>query len=218
MFFGCNVGKRSRVHYSNCIYCKRSKNKKAFETLDEAFNEGAKPCKHCLAMDKHIKLENEKVCAFAKKFSLKVNTQTGLVYIKDGLDKWKLVPSSEGKIIYLFHKNNKECGEEEGNSYFLKHHKHKEEFSTIVGAMEYIADHLNKYLTMPNLPPKLKDRAKCIIYKDTKRYKKKENKARDSHTRYLKRCNKREAINNVYKLMEILDHKKYQPASGLENV
>ena len=40
MFIGCNVGKRKKVHYDNCIYCQRSeqKNRVEYETLDAAIN------------------------------------------------------------------------------------------------------------------------------------------------------------------------------------
>ena len=216
MFIGCNVGKRKKVHYDNCIYCQRSeqKNRVEYETLDAALEDDAKPCKHCLTMNKQIKAEFEKMNAFAKNFNLKFTNQNGLIYIKDGMGKWKLVPADDGNTIYLFHKNTKQCVDESKNSYFIKYHKHKEEFTTIVEAMEYIVDHLSKYLTMPNLPQNLQDRAKSIIYKDTKRYKKKANKARDSHTRYLKRCDKREAVNNVFKIMATLKTEACQTLVG----
>ena len=43
---------------------------------------------------------------------------------------------------------------------------------------------------------------------------KKANKARDSHTRYLKRCDKREAVNNVFKIMATLKTEACQTLVG----
>ena len=88
MFIGCNVGKRKKVHYDNCIYCQRSeqKNRVEYETLDAALEDDVKPCKHCLTMDKQIKAEFEKMNAFAKNFNLKFTNQNGLIYTNDNID------------------------------------------------------------------------------------------------------------------------------------
>lgn len=216
MFFGCNKGKRKKVHYNNCIYGRRSEenNRVRYGSIDEAIESEAKLCKHCLSLDRRIKAEQDKIKKLARDFNLKCCIRDGLPYIKDGMGKWKLVPSKDGKSILLFHQNIKQCEDEQENGYFLEYHRHQEEVATVSEALEYIADHFHKYLTTSNISMGLYQRAKSIHYKDSKHHKKRANKAKDSHSKYLKRCEKREAVGNVFKIMEMLKHDDNHRSAG----
>ena len=210
MFYVTNVGNRRKIHYDNCIYGNKSlpEHRLRFKSLEDAIKSGGVLCKHCLSLHKGVKAEQDKINVLTQKFNLKYLMKNEVLYIKDGIEKWKLILSKNGKNILMFHKNSKLTNDAHSMNFFDGYHEHDEEFIKITDALEYIADHFQKYLVVSTIPSRIKDKAKSIYYKDTKRNKKKANKAKDSHLKYLKRCDKREAVGQVFKIMEMLKNKE----------
>ncbi len=194
MFYYSKKSRRKVVHYGECA-CIQNVDVDdigSFETLEEAYANKYRLCRHCSPIAKRYRKEIKSLMDYCQSHAASVFFCDKHVGIKTPISRWKIIPVDEGGKISLYHKNTfstDRTGPVPG------YHYQWVERDTIAEYLEYITEH-DFYRNRHPLSPAVSKSEAVPARKGSKRYRKEQKRA-------AKKA-KRQAIANVYRLFDSL--------------
>lgn len=142
MNYVCGRSSNRIIHRDDCRYVKMipERNRKYFETAEEARFEGYSCCKYCSGIWKYVAKEKPVLDNYCEKTGLNYffNRGDGFLNVYSRHDIWKIIVSGPRNYIFLYHKNTKNLQEKTMIPGF---HSQKAISPTILGYLKYINDH-----------------------------------------------------------------------------
>lgn len=193
MYFASKSHGEKIFHHSQCTYVNRTKmeNRIQFYSEKEARDKGYRMCNCCSHMGKQFRKEKKEIQELARKNRVKVRLYDGAVYLETDVAPWKIISAGQQHKLFLYHGNHERYENLKKKNGMIEHHYHSQSDArgkTIVDYMNYIIRHdqwreqiKNEYRSLPKTTKRQRD-----YYKSQKK------KAR------------RNAIHNVYNLIEKL--------------
>ncbi len=145
MYIYCKNGKNRIVHTSNCFHILRCKKGDIayFGTLDAAYNNGYRLCKHCDFLSAQYQREKAEIKKYCKENPIVVQKKSLFILVSAPLSMWRMVLSSDNKHISLYHKNFFDKNETD-LSIIRGYHLQNISKCSIIGYLKYILEH-DKY-------------------------------------------------------------------------
>lgn len=130
-------------HKGNCSYVKMIpiERRHIFFSLQEALKAGYIPCKHCSSVYSRLMRQEKKSLesfCIPKGICYFFNSQEGALEVISKSGKWKIVGTDDNTEIVLYHKNAKV---QRKKGIIPGYHLQKATSKTLLGYMEYIANH-----------------------------------------------------------------------------
>lgn len=140
MFYYSINSKEKIVHYEECHHLKniKSENLKSFENAKEFRENGYRICSCCSSIPKLLKKEKTEISKYCQENGLAYFMHKDELVIKTIHSKWKVLVSGNKETLELHHKNS--FRKEYSNS-VTGYHRQNYTSKSIMGFMEYIAQH-----------------------------------------------------------------------------
>ncbi len=194
----CSKHSRTKIFHNNqcrCVKRIRKNNRMSFMKADEARDLGFQYCSICSPISIRYKKEELEILEFAKKHNLKVYLYDDAVYVSTQVAGWKIVQEGQNKKIHLYHENATQIYRKlpmKNGKLVKEYHQQWASSSTILGFLEYIADHDDWKYEQANSYKRFPKRTKS----QRKKYKAAKNRAKaDSVRRVLNLIEEMERIN-----------------------
>ena len=158
MGYICGKSNNKIVHNDACRYVKMipKDNRKYFDAIEDAMEEGYKHCRYCSRMNKYMHQEkNLKIYCKSNGLFYRFNVRDGAIDVVSRSGRWKIITTG-GKhhYIHLYHRNYTNCkGSKEKISGY---HKQRVMSENLQGYMEYIVDHDRFRMNNPLFEEQLK--------------------------------------------------------------
>ena len=184
MFYYSKKSRKKVLHLETCSTKAliSEKNLGSFETLQEAYKQGYRLCRHCSPLVRQYRQVEDECCTYSMKKGIEfIHTDRALI-VKTPFSKWQVVPSENGQRLQLYHKNTYKSAND-SQSLVPGYHLQNVRKGTLQGYFEYIANHDDYRLRNPvEIFPKSKKKDSPPPKKGTRRYRsmqrKEENRAR----------------------------------------
>lgn len=184
MFYYSKKSRKKVLHLETCSTKAliSEKNLGSFETLQEAYKQGYRLCRHCSPLVRQYRQVKDECCTYSMKKGIEfIHTDRALI-VKTPFSKWQVVPSENGQRLQLYHKNTYKSAND-SQSLVPGYHLQNVRKGTLQGYFEYIANHDDYRLRNPvEIFPKSKKKDSPPPKKGTRRYRsmqrKEENRAR----------------------------------------
>ena len=196
MYYYCKNSKKKIIHSIECFHVQHSKidNVGWFETLNQAYGQGYRLCKHCSPLVKHYKREEGEITEFCRKNGLAVYLSNKCISISSTRSRWKIALDKQNKIV-LYHKNDFTTNKDHLSEISGYHLQGDARRDSIVAYLQYIVDHdYYRMLNPVHIPQK--QRESPPPRKGTKRYKRAQ--------RSMEKYERKQAIKNVLNLIDSL--------------
>ncbi len=145
MYIYCKNGKNRIVHTSNCFHISKCNkgDTSYFGTLDAAYNNGYRLCKHCDILSAQYQREMDEIKRYCREKPIVVQKKSLFILVMSPLSMWMIVLSPDNEHTCLYHKN---FFDTEGTnlSSITGYHLQNVSKNSIVEYLEYILEH-DKY-------------------------------------------------------------------------
>lgn len=134
---------RKIVHLSNCEIIHRvpKKNRRTFDSLEEAFEHGYHICKCCPAIAQRYRREKKAVDSFCRNNQLQFKIEDGAMHVISPHECWRIITCGKKRKLTLYHKNKFEPKGENIPSIIPGYHYQAYHSDTILEYLEYIVRH-----------------------------------------------------------------------------
>lgn len=134
---------RKIVHLSNCEIIHRvpKKNRRTFDSLEEAFEQGYRLCNCCPAIAQRYRREKKAVDSFCRNNQLQFKIEDGAMHVISPHECWRIIICGKKRKLVLYHKNKFEPKGENIPSAIPGYHYQAYRSDTILEYLEYIVRH-----------------------------------------------------------------------------
>lgn len=174
MFYYSTISRKKIIHHMSCPAADRihDENIECFETLQEAYGEGYRLCRHCSLLARQYRKGESDSCTYSQEKGIAFFYTDRALVVTTSFSKWKIVPSEDGLRLQLYHQNTHRSAHD-WESLIPGYHLQNAKRDTIQGYLEYIAEHDDYRLRNPvQTNPKTKKKDSTPPKKGTRRYKK----------------------------------------------
>ena len=196
MYFYCKKSKEKIIHLEDCFHISKKilNDIGYFESLNDAYKQGYRLCKHCNPMEKQYQKECDDILKICANKGLSVYSGDRYIAITSVSSKWKIALDKNNDMV-LYHKNDFETPNDCMSPIVGYHLQGDVKKNSIISYLNYIIEH--DYFRMVNpvaiprkmvIPPPPK--------KGTKRYRKEQKKNAQLQKKY--------AVKNVLNLIDSL--------------
>ncbi len=196
MYYYSETSSKKIIHSSKCSHVQNVDidSVGSFETLEEAYRQGYRLCRHCSPLAKRYRKESESLVNYCQGHAVSVFFNDRFIGIHTPHSKWKIILSADGSELVLYHRNTFET-KKDCTSPVKNYHYQRVRQDSVLGYLEYIAEH--EYYRMMHPVEILPHHKKSTLpMKGTKRYKKLQKKA-EQYAR-------KQSITNVLNLIDSL--------------
>ncbi len=171
MYYYCKNNKKKILHngFCFCILNSDIDSIGSFETLEEAYAEGYRLCKHCSPLASEYRKELKGILAYSQENGIAVESNNRFIKVTSPSSMWKIAVSTDEENIRLYHKNTFETSKD-ALSPIAGYHLQRVYKSSILGYLEYIVAH-DRYRRKNPLYIRPSQKASPPPRKGTKRYK-----------------------------------------------
>lgn len=200
MFFYSKNSSKKILHTKGCSHIKNvdAEQLGAFKTLEEAYEHGYRLCRHCSIIAKQYRKESETLVAYGREHAVSFFFNDRFIGVRTPYSQWKIVPSSNGKQMLLFHRNTFET-KKDCDSPVKNYHCQKVVKGCVQDYLEYIVEH-EYYRMMHPVEIFHSKKNSTPPQKGTKRYKKQQ--------KMLKRIERKRSIVNVLNIIDSLQEQR----------
>lgn len=142
MCYVCGKSRNKIVHAQGCRYVKMMPevNRRYFNTLKEASEEGYVQCKYCAHIKKYLNREEKELEEYCRPNGVYYffNPTDGSIDVISHSGKWKIMVNGQKHFIWLYHKNNHGVN---NRNLVPGYHSQKIRSSSLMGYMTYIVKH-----------------------------------------------------------------------------
>ena len=178
MYYFSKNSRKKVIHLDSCFHCRavETDNIGSFHTLEEAYEQGYRLCRHCSPLVRLYRREGEAMAAVCLNKAITYFFHDRFIGIETPRSKWKIVPREESGGFALYHKNTYETSRD-SQSAVPGYHLQRVSKESAKEYLEYVVEH--EYYRMRNpleiYPIK---RKKEPPRKGTKRYRKQQKRAK----------------------------------------
>ena len=142
MGYICGKSNNKIIHNCGCRYVKMipKHNRKNFDLMSEALEDGYRYCKYCSHIGKYLQKEKKQLADYCKQYGVYYyfNRMDGSLDVISQSGTWKIVVKGKKHQIFLYHKNDAQT-KREGE--FPGYHWQNVRKSTLMGYIKYIVHH-----------------------------------------------------------------------------
>lgn len=200
MYYYSKKSSKKIIHSRECPYIQNVdvEHVGTFETLEEAYEQGYRLCRHCSLIAKRYRKESESLVEYGREHAVSFFFNDRFIGVRTPYSQWKIVPSVNGKQMVLYHRNTFKT-EKDCNSPVKNYHCQRVVKDSILGFLEYIVEHEYYRMMHPvEIFPSKKE--STPPRKGTKRYKKQQKK--------IQHFERKRSIINVLNIIDRLQEQR----------
>ena len=200
MYFYSKKSSKKILHTKGCSHIKNvaPEHMGSFKTLEEAYEQGYRLCRHCSIIAQQYRKESDSLVEYGHAHAVSFFFNDRFIGVRTPYSQWKIVPSTNGKQMMLYHRNTFKT-EKDADSPVKNYHHQKVAKDSIYGYLEYIVEH-EYYRMMHPVEIFHPKKNSTPPQKGTKRYKKQQ--------KMLKRIERKRSIVNVLNILDSLQEQQ----------